>query len=173
MASTSASEEETWTDQETVESAPVEEGTSSVPENRLVDKPKAKAAVWRYFGLETDDHGVIKNQELPVCKVGTCRTRVKIKHASTSNLYSHLKMHHPPEYQVIRPKRTKGKGKASSSKAGTIQASFRQATKLHPDSREQKQITKAITYHLAKDMRPVYSVEMPGFRRMVNKLCSA
>ncbi len=92
----------------------------------------------------------------------------------TSNLYSHLKMHYQCEYQAVRPNRKgpKGKGKASSSKAreGTIQELFRLATKLHPDSCEQKQITKAITYHLAKDMHPVHSVERPGFRRMVNRL---
>ena len=35
------------------ENASVYEGTSSVPEDHLVDRPKA--AVWRYFGLEMDE----------------------------------------------------------------------------------------------------------------------
>ncbi len=71
---------------------------------------------------------MIKNQELPACKVGSCLKREKIKHASTSNLYSRLKTHHPCEYQAVRPKRKgpKGKGKASFSKAreGTFQESL-------------------------------------------------
>ena len=62
-----------------------EEGTSDPSGDRLVDSTNAKAVVWRYFGLETDERGVIKDQQLPVCKVGNCGTRVKIKHVSTSN----------------------------------------------------------------------------------------
>ena len=35
---------------------------------------------------------------------------------------------------------------------------------------EHKEFTKAATYYLAKDMRPAYSIELPGFRSMVSKL---
>ena len=87
------------------------------------------------------------------------------------SLYSHLSKHHPSEYQAVRPKRNgKGKGKASSSTAKecTIEESFKLATKLRSDSREHKELTKAITYYLAKDMRPAYLVELPGFRSMVS-----
>ena len=117
------------------------------------------------------ESGVVKDQNLPVCRI--CHARVKTKHANTSNLYSHLSKHHPIEYQAVRPKRNgKGKGKASSSTAKecTIEESFKLATKLRSDSREHKELTKAITYYLAKDMRPAYSVELPGFRSMVSKL---
>ncbi len=98
---------------------------------------------------------------------------MKTKHANTSNLYSHLKKHHPIEYQAVRAQRKEeGKGKASSSTARecTIAESFKLATKLSSDSREYRELTKAVTYYLAKDMRPAYSVELPGFHRMVSKL---
>ena len=74
--------------------------------------------------------------------------------------------------QSVRPKRNdRGKGKASSSttRECTIEESFKLATKLHSDYREHKELTKAVTYYLAKDMRPAYSVELPGFRSIVSK----
>ena len=53
---------------------------------------------------------MVKDPDLPVCRVG--HVRVKTKHANTSNLYSHLKKHHPIEYQADRPKcNDKGKGR--------------------------------------------------------------
>ena len=106
-----------------------------------------------------------------VCQV--CHVHVKTKHANTGNLYSHLKKHHRIEYQAVRPKHNdKGKGKASSSttRECTIEESFKLATKLCPGSCEHKELTKAVTYYLAKDMCPAYSVELPGFRSVVSKL---
>ena len=57
-------------EEETLES----ESTCSVS---LVTKMNVKAAVWRYFGIETDEHGVVKDVHLPMCKIDGCLTRVK------------------------------------------------------------------------------------------------
>ena len=108
---------------------------------RLPVKWNAKAAVWRYFGLEMES-GMVEDPDLPVCWV--CHVRIKAKHANTSNLYSHLKKHHLIEYQAVGPKRNnKGKGKASSSttRECTIEESFKLATKLHCGSRKHKELT--------------------------------
>ena len=107
-----SSETEMETDKETFE-----KDASAVPEDRLV-KRNAKAAVWRYFGLD-----------LPVYQV--YNVRIKTKLANTSNLYSHLKKHHPIEYQAVRPNRNdKGKGKtlSSTTRECTIEESFKLAT---------------------------------------------
>ena len=69
-----SSETEMETDEETFE-----RDASAVPEDRLVS-------------------GMVKDPDLPVCQV--CHVRIKTKHANTSNLYSHLKKHHPIEYQA-------------------------------------------------------------------------
>ena len=120
MASTTDESEisEMESEEETQES----ESTSSVS---LVTKVNVKAAVWRYFGMETDEHGVVKDVDLPVCKIDGCLTRVKTKHSNTTNLYSHLKKHHPIEYEAVRPK-SKGKVKPK----GTIEEAFKLSTKL-------------------------------------------
>ena len=65
------SETEMETDKETFE-----RDASAVPEDHLVKKRNAKAAVWRYFGLETES-GMVKDPDLPVCRV--CHVRVKTK----------------------------------------------------------------------------------------------
>ena len=60
-------------------------------------------------------------------------------------------------------------------------AAYRQATdkmlkdlfeariKLSSYSREHKELTKIVTYFLAKDMLPVYTVEKVGFKQMLRK----
>ena len=66
-----SSETEMETDRETFK-----RDASAVPEDHLVKKQNAKAAVWRYFGLETES-GMVKDPELPVCRV--CHVHVKTK----------------------------------------------------------------------------------------------
>ena len=64
MASTTDEFEisEMESEEETQES----ESTSSVS---LVTKVDVKAAIWRYFRMETDEHGVVKDVDLPVCMI--------------------------------------------------------------------------------------------------------
>ena len=75
-----SSETEMENDEETFE-----RDAAAVPEDRLVKKRNAKAAVWRYFRLETES-GMVKDPDLPVCRV--CHVRVKTKHASTGKAVS-------------------------------------------------------------------------------------
>ena len=66
-----SSETEMETNKETFE-----RDASPVPEDRLVKKRNAKAAVWRYFGLEMES-GMVKDPDLPECRV--CHVHVKTK----------------------------------------------------------------------------------------------
>jgi len=127
-------------------------GLSAVPEDRLVSKPNVKAMVWWCFGIEAES-GVVKDQDLPVFRV--YHVCVKTKNANTSNLYSHLKKHHLIE--------------SSTAREYTIEEFFKLATKLSSDSHEHRELTKAVTYYLAKDTHHAYSFELSGFR-IVSKL---
>lgn len=159
------SEAECESDKEPTTSEDLLSGDSS--QVVLAAKPNVKANVWRFFGLETDSQNVIKDTNSPICRIGNCRMKVKTKQSSTSNLYSHLRKHHPQEYEAVRPPKAKKKSLAASK---TIEEAFKQSIKLPRNSKEHKEITKAITYYLAKDMRPMYSVELLGFQRMINAL---
>ena len=115
------------------------------------------------------DNGAVKYINTPVCRIGSCHARVKTKHSSTSNLYSHLKQNHPSEYELVRPAKVKPT-KSTASGSGKITDAFKLVTKLPPTSREYIAITKRVAYHLAKYMRPLSTVELHGFQRMVGRL---
>ena len=72
-----AKDESEISEMESEEETPERESTCSV---NLVTKMNIKAAVWRYFGMETD----VKDVDLPVCKIDGCLTRVKTKHSNAS-----------------------------------------------------------------------------------------
>ena len=57
----------------------------------------------------------------------------------------------------------------SQSSQETIAEAFTRAQKLDYRSRENIQLTKSVTYCIAKDMLPIYTVEKPGFRKMLER----
>ncbi len=97
------------------------------------------------------------------------------KGGNTSNLFSHLRHHHPAEFtavQVPRSKKSAG-GVASSSKATTSnQRGLSEMAKYPRSGNRWGTVTDAVTYWLAKDMQPFYSVEKDGFKKLVKVLDS-
>ena len=90
------------------------------------------------------------------------------------NLHFHLRQKHPQLYAELMKtsekecslSTSKVRNKASNK---TIKDLFNARTKLSSSSREQKELTKSVTYFLAKDMLPAYTVEKSGFKQMLNK----
>ena len=64
----------------------------------LVPK-KTTAPVWTYFGLEKNEEGRIKTEDIIVCR--TFYGHVHTKRGNTSHLASHLKMHHPTLHGLV------------------------------------------------------------------------
>lgn len=52
-----------------------------------------KSAVWEYFGYPKNDRGVVLEDGYPVCKI--CGRRVAANGGNTSNMFSHIREHHP------------------------------------------------------------------------------
>ena len=70
--------------------------SSSQLQMDLVAKPRAKSALWDYFGLEKGRDGQpIDNGNVICC---TCYRRVLAKNGNTSNLLAHLKANHGKVY---------------------------------------------------------------------------
>ena len=138
----------------------------------LVDKPNTKSTIWKYFGFVPDDNGKPINTEKPQCKI--CRATVSTKMSNTTNLHFHLRQKHPQLYAELM-KTSEKECSLSTSKAAnkastkTIKDLFEARTKLSSSSREHKELTKSVTYFLAKDMLPAYTVEKSGFKQMLNK----
>ncbi|XP_028434908.1 zinc finger BED domain-containing protein 1-like [Perca flavescens] len=52
----------------------------------------------------------------------------------------------------------------------SLASSISRSTPYDKNSQKQKEITCAVTHHIAKDMSPVNVVEKPGFRKLINTL---
>ena len=66
----------------------------------LVAKPRTSSAVRTYFEFEPTDNGKVRNEELTICRL--CAKKVSTKAQNTSNLFSHLRNHHPTEYNIAK-----------------------------------------------------------------------
>ena len=154
---------------------------SSVATNgmTLVKKKNMKSNVWLHFGLRATENGDIVEQEQhhPICR--KCGVSVRAKDGNTSNLHQHLRDHHPDLYTALstftstssrsRP-RGHGGGESSHTTQPTIVESVLQSTKYARGSPQAKEMTRAITYYLAKDAVLLYTVERAGFKHMISKL---
>ena len=128
---------------------------------------KRRSPVWRYFD-KTED---IKRQK---CKLCSCT--VSAGDSSTTNLFNHLKNHHPAQYAEIKPAKVQKKTVASSSCSSTpssttdpspIAVAFKKSIPYEHNSNEWKKRTKAVTTYIAKEKRPFRTVEKSGFQSML------
>ena len=90
-------------------------------EVQLVPKPNTTSPVWKYFALEIDEKGKVKNDEEVVCRL--CSKEVIAKGSNTSNLISHLHVHHPSQYiDYQKMKKEKGEkvSKTGASKGNDV-----------------------------------------------------
>ena len=141
----------------------------------LVKKKNTKSSVWLHFGLRATANGDIVEREKhhPICR--KCGAPVPAKDGNTSNLHQHLRDHHPTLYAALptcasTSSRSRSRGESSRTTQPTIVESVLQSTKYARGSPQAKEMTRAITYYLAKDAVPLYTVERAGFKHMVSKL---
>jgi len=136
----------------------------------LVAKPKSTSPVWTYFGFEADEDGKAKSDEVAICR--SCQRRVKAKGSNTSNLFSHLRVHHPLKFaEVQQAQKQKANTERSRSKVSGKQATIgdvvQKSNQYERGGKKWKQLTDTVTFCLAKDMLPIYSVEKEGFHKML------
>ena len=137
----------------------------------VVPKKNTKSSAWLYFSLPaTQDGKVIENeQDRPVCKV--CGKRVLAKASNTTNLFQHLREHHPTAYAELGPKKVvKREYSSSSSSQPTLGSIITSSTLYSSNSPQAKDLNRAVAYHIAKDAMPLSAVDKPGFRFMISKL---
>ena len=107
----------------------------------------------------------------PICR--TCGKGVLAKGSNTTNLFQHLREHHPQIYANLAPLASKVKSSSESeanTKQPTLSESIARSAKYLPDSAQAKELNRAVTYYIAKDSMPISVVERPGFKHMLLKL---
>ncbi len=135
--------------------------------------------VWIYFGLEADGQGKLISKEIAICRL--CNSRTSTKGGSTSNLFSHLKNHHPKEYAYLKSASSKpaksshqpsSHQQSSSSSQPTLVSVMDKLKPYNRDGKKWQDLTNSVTFCLCKDMLPIYTVEKPGFQRMLKSFDS-
>ena len=133
----------------------------------LVQKPGKTTSpvhVWDYFGFEPNDDGKSKNGGKPICK--RCMRTVATKGSNTSNLLAHIRTTHPvlhAELQAAAKEKrmtnhSSGAGGAMPAKQQTLADSTGKSTAYARGSKKWQKLTNAVTYCMAKEMMPLYTV---------------
>ncbi|GFQ86860.1 SYCP2_SLD domain-containing protein [Trichonephila clavata] len=63
---------------------------------------KSKSRAWEHFGLPANKSGQIVSEDIAVCKLRM--SPVSAKSGSTSNLFGHLRLHHPLKFSEVSNK---------------------------------------------------------------------
>ncbi|XP_068122242.1 E3 SUMO-protein ligase ZBED1-like [Hyperolius riggenbachi] len=129
---------------------------------------KVKSAAWEHFGYPKNDRGFVMEDGFPVCR--NCGRKVAAKGGNTSNMFAHLREHHPSvSHSLQHSKDEAKKTEYSSTVQPTVMQSFIKGTKLDPKSKQAKDLNRAVAYFIAKDMMPLRLVEKPGFLHLMKK----
>ena len=141
---------------------------------QLIAKKNTTSKVWKYFGFIPSEDGSPIDSDTPRCRL--CHKGVSAKWANTSNLLSHLKLHHGSEYreikraQPVRSPSASRKTNSSSSSQQTLAECIQKSKLFSTDSKDHRRLTQAVTNYIVKDVVPVYTVDKEGFRDMVHAL---
>ena len=135
----------------------------------LVGKPGCKSAVWKHFGLRCDEEKRPIIDGYAFCQ--ECKNKVAARNGNTSKLIAHLRNNHQNIYAVFaKQKAVKAKQNQSASATSQQKSITEALVSSQPYDRKSKkwmELTNSVTYCIAKDMLPMYTVEKPGFRRML------
>ena len=125
--------------------------------------------------MATEEGMIIeKEQDRPICR--SCGKGILAKGSNTTNLFQHLREHHPNIFADLAPSSSRASSKSKSTEAepterqATLTETIARSAKYLPNSPQAKELNRAITYHIAKDSVPGFIVERPGFKYMLSKL---
>ena len=123
-------------------------------------KKNTYSPVWAFFRLRKDHED---DDDSVICRL--CRAAVLARGGNTSNLFSHLKIHHAKEHASIKKSKKKNKSAAykedshNSGKQITPGIAI-ERTKPHTrGSHRWKEITESVMHFMAKEMISINTVE--------------
>ena len=134
----------------------------------LLPKPKSTSLVWDHFWFKLNETGLkLQRKDSVVCRL--CKCSVEAKGGNTSNLFSHLRVHHPLKFREFeghterkdsssQPKATKQATNQLTGQQGIV-STLQMRQKYDKKSKKWHQLTDSVTFCLAKDMIPLYIVQ--------------
>ena len=140
----------------------------------LARKKHAKSVVWDYFGIRVGEDGlpVPGEEQKPVCR--SCGKVVLAKGGNTTNLLTHLRDHHPQLHAEATQafSRNPAVAEAGKKRQASLVEVVEKSRRYDVKSPRAQELNRAVMYYLAKDMQPLYTVEKPGFRKLLATLDS-
>ena len=109
----------------------------------LITKPGSKSVLWGFFGLEISSNGDIVDKDRAVCR--TCYRKVSSSCSSPLTMSEKRPANQP-----------------------SLPESFERVQKYERKGKRWKELTNAVTYFLAKDCQALYTVEKPGFKKLLD-----
>lgn len=69
----------------------------------LVNKQNVTSPIWQFIGFKSDANGELEDITQAICKL--CTKVVSVRESQTTNLFVHLRTHHPAEAAELAPKK--------------------------------------------------------------------
>ena len=142
----------------------MDEEISRVTKPNLVKKKNTKSAAWNFFGLKANEHGVSipSAKHWPICKI--CYKSVPCKSGNTTNLFAHLRKQHlentKKQIRVFKEIKTE------TNKHQEVKVRNQHLSPGCPSKRTKSCSSLFLSETHAAD---VYTVEKPGFQKMIAK----
>ena len=105
---------------------------------KIVKKRNTKSKAWLYFGLRANEDGEIieEEQHQPICR--KCGVVIRAKEGNTSNLFQHLRDHHPEMLASISTGTSSSSSESRTMTQRTIKESLARSTKYPRGSPQAK-----------------------------------
>ena len=128
----------------------------------LLDRPGSKSTVWKYFGLKSDEEKRPVIDGYAFCR--ECKSKVAARSGNTSNLITHLPNNHPTIYAAFAKQKTEmTKSQSTALQQKSITEALVSSQPYDRKSKKWTELTNSVTFCIAKDILPMYSMEKPGF----------
>ena len=145
----------------------------------VVHNKRAKADIWRHFGLKKRKSDSVIEEGIAICR--QCEATIKCTGGGTSNMTTHMRRHHPDVKTDVQklfnsppPSPVHSSSSAPTtplkSHQPTIITSFVSQSKYPPSSPKAKDITNKIALWIIHDMMPYSVVDSPYFRDVLEAL---
>lgn len=122
----------------------------------------------QWYGHGLDLRGQTQNRPMFAKKT------VKTKKRCTTNIFQHIKQKHLAEQEQCVRHRLKSTDASSMNKTPKTQQSvaavFSRAMPYDKSGQRWKDIMTAVAFHIGKDTLHIYSVENPGFKKLLKTL---
>ena len=155
---------------------------------QLVAKPNSTSKVWWYFGFVPNGIGIPADTNKATCKL--CARSVSCKGGNTSNLFTHLRIHHCAIHSQLKAGSVERSRETTTvtTVATTPTTPIQQTCVTEPitvdfipstptvqttptshsqNSKKWKTLTDAVTRFMVKNTMPLHLVESPGFSELL------